>query len=177
MDRQRWHKLHKCWAKFCSSKLWPKTKFALVHLSYEEVVIFVHRRVLWPRSFLIFIMWWTEELYNQQPSLVGDSSHVLGSAKLVSHILGVMHWRERLSIQNKSNWVLGEGEIVMKYVFHMLGTYVAILCNSLIFWQNAFYLYLGRSKMCLMLQGTRFQIQVLKPCKSVQESSVKNGVH
>ena len=65
----------------------------------------------------------------------------------------------------------------MKYVFHMLGTYVAILCNSLIFWQNAFYLYLGRSKMCLMLQGTRFQIQVLKPCKSVQESSVKNGVH
>ena len=25
--------------------------------------------------------------------------------------------------------------------------------------------------MCLMLQGTRFQVQVLKPCKSVQESS------
>ena len=25
--------------------------------------------------------------------------------------------------------------------------------------------------MCLMLQGIRFQVQVLKPCKSVQESS------
>ena len=31
---------------------------------------------------------WTEELCNQQPSLVGDWSHVLGSAQLVSHILG-----------------------------------------------------------------------------------------
>ena len=27
--------------------------------------------------------------------------------------------------------------------------------------------------MCLMFQETRFQVQVLKPCKSVQESSVK----
>ena len=27
--------------------------------------------------------------------------------------------------------------------------------------------------MCLILQGIRVQIQVLKPCKSVQESSEK----
>ena len=27
--------------------------------------------------------------------------------------------------------------------------------------------------MCLILQGTRFQVQVLKSCKSVQESSKK----
>ena len=27
--------------------------------------------------------------------------------------------------------------------------------------------------MCLMLQETRFQVQVLEPCKSVQESSEK----
>ena len=27
--------------------------------------------------------------------------------------------------------------------------------------------------MCLMLYGTRFQVQMLKPCKSVQESSEK----
>ena len=33
-------------------------------------------------------MWWTEELCSQQPSLVGDWSHVLGSAQLVSHVLG-----------------------------------------------------------------------------------------
>ena len=31
---------------------------------------------------------WTEELCSQQPSLVGDWSHVLGSAQLVSHVLG-----------------------------------------------------------------------------------------
>ena len=31
---------------------------------------------------------WTEELCSQQPSLVGDWSRVLGSAQLVSHVLG-----------------------------------------------------------------------------------------
>ena len=31
---------------------------------------------------------WTEELCRQQPSLVGDWSHVLGSAQLFSHVLG-----------------------------------------------------------------------------------------
>ena len=30
--------------------------FALVHLSCEEVAVFVHRRVLWPNIFLIFIV-------------------------------------------------------------------------------------------------------------------------
>ena len=39
----------------------------------------------------------------------------------------------------------------------MLGTYVN--------------LELGRSRMCLMLQGTRVQVQVLKPCKFIQETS------
>ena len=33
-------------------------------------------------------MGWTEELYSQQPSLVGDWSRVLGSTQLVSHVLG-----------------------------------------------------------------------------------------
>ena len=32
---------------------------------------------------------------------------------------------------------------------------------------------LGRSKMCLMLQETRFQVQMFKSYKSVQESSEK----
>ena len=31
---------------------------------------------------------WTEKLCSQQPSLVGDWSCVLGSAQLVSHVLG-----------------------------------------------------------------------------------------
>ena len=67
--RQR---LRKCEAKLCSCKLWPKTKFVLVHLSFEEATVFVHLRVLWPRSFVIFIVWWTEELCNQHLSQVGN---------------------------------------------------------------------------------------------------------
>ena len=77
--------------KICSCKLWPKIEFALVHLSCEEAVVFVHRRVLWPMSFSIFIVWLTEELCSQQPSLVGNWSPVLGSTQLVSHVLGAMH--------------------------------------------------------------------------------------
>ena len=34
-------------------------------------------------------------------------SRVLGSVQLVSHVLRAMHWNERLSLQNKFNWVLG----------------------------------------------------------------------
>ena len=30
---------------------------------------------------------------------------------------------------------------------------------------------MGRSRMCLILQGIRVQVQVLKPCKFVQETS------
>ena len=63
------------------------------------------------------------------------------------------------------------------YVIHLLGTYVTILCNWLIFWQNALYLYLGRSRMCLILQETVFQDQVLKSCKFVQDSSWRSVVH
>ena len=58
-------------------------------------------------------------------------------------------------------------------MIHLLGTYVTILCNWLILRQNARYLYLGRSRMYLILQETLFQVQVLKPSKSVQESSEK----
>ena len=61
--------------------------------------------------------------------------------------------------------------LVRTYLIHLLGTYVTILCNWLIFWQKALYLYLGRSRMCLILQETVFHDQVLKSGKSVQDSS------
>ena len=66
--------------------------------------------------------------------------------------------------------------IVRIYVIHLLGTYITILCNWLILWQNAFYLYLSRSRMCLILSEILFQDKVLKPCKSVQEASWKEPV-
>ena len=71
---------------------------------------------------------------------------------------------------------LPKGEIVRTYVIHLLWTYVTILCNWLILWQNALYLYLGRSRMCLILQETSSQDQVLKPCKSIQDQVWKMSV-
>ena len=59
---------------------------------------------------------------------------------------------------------LPKGEIIRTYVIHLLETYVTTLCNWLILWQNALYLYLGRSRMFLdrsrmflVLQETLFQ--------------------
>ena len=51
----------------------------------------------------------------------------------------------------------------------MLGTYVNIEFANLL--KKHTLLVIGRSRMCLILQGTRLQVQVLKPCKSVQESN------
>ena len=52
-----------------------------------------------------------------------------------------------------------KGEIVRTYVFHMLRTYVIILCNWLIIWQNALYLYLGRLRMFKYFKKPRFKIK------------------
>ena len=93
-DHQR---LRKCEAKFCSCKFWSKTEFALIHLSLEEVVMFVHRRILWPTCFLIFIVlinWRT-----LQPTSFSSwwLSRVLGSAHLlVSNVLGAVHWKWKI---------------------------------------------------------------------------------
>ena len=65
-------RLRRCEAKLCSCKLWLKTKFALIHLSLEEAAVSVHLRVLWPRSFVIFIVWRTKKLCSQHLSQVGD---------------------------------------------------------------------------------------------------------
>ena len=58
-------------------------------------------------------------------------------------------------------------------MFHLLGTYVNILCNWLILWQNALYLYLSRSRMFLILQEIRFQDQVLKSSSLSKKTSWK----
>ena len=63
------------------------------------------------------------------------------------------------------------------YVIHLLGTYVTTLYNWLILWQNALYLYFGRSRIFLILQETLFQDQVLKPCESIQEISWRSVCH
>ena len=45
------------------------------------------------------------------------------------------------------------------------------MCNWLILWQNALYLYLGRSRMCLILQETCCSSLVLKIWRLDQEIS------
>ena len=77
--------------KFHASILWLET-YALVHLSLEEVTAFVRNRILWPRNFLIFIVWINWRTLQPTSFLSWCVSHVLGSVhRLVSHILGVMH--------------------------------------------------------------------------------------
>ena len=89
-------RLRKCEAKFCLCKLWPETEFAIIHISFEDTIVFIHLTILWPRSFVIFNMWWTEELSSQHLSSWW-SSCVLGSAHLlVSHVLGAMHWKREI---------------------------------------------------------------------------------
>ena len=74
-------------------------------------------------------------------------------------------------------FLLTSVKFVSTYAIHLLGTYITILCNWLILWQNALYLYLDRSRICLILQETVFQDQVLKTCKSVRDSSWRSVVH
>ena len=56
------HKLHKHWANSVQANCdWRQGSWPSSSLSLEEVAVYLHRRVLWPSIFLIFIMWmnWT----------------------------------------------------------------------------------------------------------------------
>ena len=68
---------------------------------------------------------------------------------------------------------LPKGEIVGTYVIHLLGTYVTILCNWLILWQNAFYLYLGRFRICLNTSRKHVSRSSVEAFKFVQENKLK----
>ena len=56
-------------------------------------------------------------------------------------------------------------------MFYLLRTYVILLCNWLILWQSALYLYLGRSRICLILQEICCSSLVLKLWRLDQETS------
>ena len=53
--------------------------------------------------------------------------------------------------------------------FSYYRTFVMILCNWLILWQNALYLYLGRLRMCLNTSRNRVSRSSIEAFKSVQE--------
>ena len=71
-------------------------------------------------------------------------------------------------LENSRNFLLIENH-VRTYVFHMLRTYVMILCNWLILWQNALYLYFGRLRMCLNTSRNYVSRSSVEAFKSVQE--------
>ena len=78
-------------------------------------------------------------------------------------------------------YIIDEGSfvilIVRTYVFHMLRTYVMILCNWLILWQNAFYLYLGRLRMCLNTSRNHVSRSSVEAFKSIQEIKQRVQIH
>ena len=66
---------------------------------------------------------------------------------------------------------------VRTYVFHMLRTYVMILCNWLILWQNTLYLYLGRLRMCLNTLRNHVSRSSVEAFKFVQEIKQRVQIH
>ena len=64
---------------------------------------------------------------------------------------------------------------VRTYVFHVLRTYVIILCNWLILWQNALYLYLGRFRMCLNTSRNHVSRSSVEAFKSIQEKKTESA--
>ena len=77
--------------------VWLETKIILVHLSLCRSYYFFTPGVLWPRSFLIFIV---DELKNFAANIflkLVCLSHTEIRASLISHVLRFMHWMMRLS--------------------------------------------------------------------------------
>ena len=61
------------------------------------------------------------------------------------------------------------GRLVGHMCFSYYRTYVMILCNWLILWQNTLYLYLGRLRMCLTTSRNHISRSNVEAFKSVQE--------
>ena len=61
------------------------------------------------------------------------------------------------------------GRLLGHMCFLCYGTYVMILCNWLILWQNALYLYLGRLRMCLTTSRNHVSRSSVEDFKSVQK--------
>ena len=61
------------------------------------------------------------------------------------------------------------GRLLGHMYFLCYKTYVMILCNWLILWQNALYLYLGRLRMCLTTSRNHVSRSSVEAFKSIQE--------
>ena len=80
--------------------------------------------------------------------------------------------RSQYACNNKCNNL-----IIRTYVFLILRTYVMILCNWLIFWQNTLYLYFGRLRMCLNTSRNHVSRSSVEAFKFVQEIKQRVQFH
>ena len=93
-----------------SLKLWPKTICPSSSFPWRSCYVCA------PRSFWIFIIWMNWRTLQLTSFSSWCVSHVLRSIhQLVSHVLGAMHWKERLSLHYKSNCVLDKSLTVGWY--------------------------------------------------------------
>ena len=94
-----------------------------------------------------------------------------------SRHLSVKQKYKRLHTINKKYVHKERKKTVRTYVFFMLRIYVMILCNWLILWQNALYLYLGRLRMCLNTSRNHVSRSSIEIFKSVQEIKQRVQFH
>ena len=68
------------------------------------------------------------------------------------------------------------GRLLGHMCFSCYKTYVKILCNWLILWQNTLYLYLGRHSMCLTTSRnvSRSSIETFKSVQEIKHKSVNS---
>ena len=83
---------------------------------------------------------------------------------LLIEMLHLPFWHGWIQVFYQHPWIIPLSlSSLLGHMCIMLGTYVNIFfCNWLILWQNALYLYLGRFRMCLILQETMLQVQVIE---------------
>ena len=69
------------------------------------------------------------------------------------------------------------GRLLGHMCFTWLRTYVMILCNWLILWKNALYLYLGRFRTCLNTSRNYVSWSSVEAFKFVQENKLIVQIH
>ena len=145
-------------------------------------------------SFDILYFWVKEKLFYKQCRLVRIISKV---AKLLypeggmHNFISWLHWKwecqqvgfglgffipepapRACTRYLNSARLINEFFFVRTYVFHLLGIYVTTICNWLILWQNALYLYFCRFRMCLNTSRNHVLRSSVESFKSVQENKL-----
>ena len=146
-----------CWCMF------------LIHLPFHVLFLFslyTHASYYFVCNLLFLfhtkMPWWVLFKVFQKYKLSKSTCHKLSFCKVFQEfVLGYILLYSTSEYKLSDLWLLS-------YV-HILRTYVMILCNWFILWQNALYLYLGRLRMCLNTSRNYVSRSSVEAFKSVQE--------